>query len=126
MNKHGRKNGITAHKFMIEIHMTKVELKLAQQCRISVIFKRGKFSSKSFFTITGEHKKETVNAPVLDKGVAYFDERLAVPSIFYFDEARNAFLSKEVQLQHSNYINESGDIGFKHDIFQSTEANGCY
>jgi hypothetical protein len=46
--------------------------------------------------LTGEHKKETVNAPVLDKGVAYFDERLAVPSIFYFDESKNSFLSKEV------------------------------
>jgi len=38
-----------------------------------------------------------VNAPVLEKGQAYFDEKLAVPTLFYFDENRNTFLDKEVK-----------------------------
>lgn len=98
MHSHLRRNGIKPHKFTVEVHMTRVELKLAQQCRVSVIFKRGILPTIFFKYISsiGEHRKETVNAPVLDKGVAIFDEKLAVPAIFYFDENKNAFISKEV------------------------------
>jgi len=38
-----------------------------------------------------------VNAPVLEKGFALFDEKLVVPTIFYFDEHKNMFLEKEVR-----------------------------
>jgi len=32
-------------KFAIEVHLTKVEISLVQQCRISVILKRGNYIS---------------------------------------------------------------------------------
>ncbi len=41
MHKYLKRPGIKALKFIVEVHILKVELKLAQQCRISVIFKRG-------------------------------------------------------------------------------------
>lgn len=44
----------------------------------------------------GSHKKETVNAPVLEKGIAYFDEKVSAPAIFYYDEQKGIFLAKEV------------------------------
>jgi len=86
MLRHFKRPGVKALNFVVEIHMTKVELKLAQQCRISVIFKRG------------QYRKETVNAPVLDNGIAYFDEKITIPTIFYYDEVKRMFLEKEATL----------------------------
>jgi len=37
-----------------------------------------------------------VNAPVLDNGVAYFDEKITIPTVFYYDEVKRMFLEKEV------------------------------
>jgi len=98
MLRHFKRPGVKALNFVVEIHMTKVELKLAQQCRISVIFKRGTFFSYFilFHNLLGQHRKETVNAPVLDQGVAFFDEKITIPTVFYYDEVKRMFLEKEV------------------------------
>ena len=99
MHKYPRRHDIIPHKFMVEVNITKVELKLPQQCRIAVIFKRGMklhFTISNFLFNVGKYKKETVSAPPLEKGIALFDEKLSAPSTFYFDKSKNAFLSKEV------------------------------
>jgi len=49
-----------------------------------------------FHNLLGQYRKETVNAPVLDQGVAYFDEKITIPTVFYYDEVKRTFLEKEV------------------------------
>ena len=63
----------------------------------SYIQKRFVFSHFiSFHNLLGQYRKETVNAPVLDNGVAFFDEKITIPTIFYYDEVKRMFLEKEV------------------------------
>jgi len=74
-------------KFAIEIHLTKVEISLIQQCRISVILKRGK------------HERETLNSVPLEKGEAFFDERLNIPATLFYVKKKDRYLPKEASLE---------------------------
>jgi len=86
MSKFIQRIGTASTKFAIEIHLTKVEISLLQQCRVSVTFKRG------------EHVKETKTQAPLINGEAIFDDRLNIPATLYYDKKKDGYLSKDATL----------------------------
>jgi len=98
MSKFFSRIGTTASKFMVELHLTKVELNLIQQCRISLTLKRGIEKNKrvSYLSI-GDHIVETKNALALEKGQAKFDEKLVIPATLYHEKKKGIYMKKEVR-----------------------------
>ena len=56
-------------------------------------------NEKNSNNISGELRKETHNAPLMEDGKAYFAEKLAVPAVLYYDKRKKLFLPKEVKYE---------------------------
>jgi len=96
---------------MVELHLTKVELNLVQQCRIAITLKRGMIGNCQFsymLILTGDHVVETKNALSLEKGTANFDEKLVIPATLY-KEKKGLYIKKEVLNNHRKGNNFLGN-----------------
>ncbi len=108
MSKFLKRIGTISSRYIVEIHLTRVELSLVQQCRIALTLKRGKFGlyCQLNYFFSGDHTAETKNAIALEKGVAKFDETLTIPATLYQEKKKGNYMKKEVSflITHSNLL----------------------
>lgn len=100
MSNYLKRIGTLSFKFVVEIELSSIELSgISTPGRVIVVFKRSNLilTPKSTMMALDDYKVTSKNAPLLENGIAYFNETLLMPVTLHFDKKKNIFLEKEVK-----------------------------